>query len=76
MGHGGEEALALGLEDLLAGKAVVATGQRAELYRPLPCPIAIALLRLHRRRLSGLGQASAGWGASARAMRLASAWPR
>ena len=31
----------------------MAAGQGAELVRPLPSPVAIALLLLHRRRLSG-----------------------
>ena len=79
VGDRGEQALALGVEDLLAGQAVVAAGQGAELSGLSPLPIAIALA-LHGRRLSGRrGQARAGWRAlepRPRAMRLASAGPR
>ena len=81
MGHRGEQALTLGVEDLLASQAVVAAGQGAELVRPFPSPLAIAL-HLHERRLSRLSGERSGQGgltsagASARAMRLASAGPR
>ena len=87
LGHRGEEALALGVCDLLAGEAVVAAGQGTELAGLLAL-IAASLrhrgqviraeagIRADQSAACDAGQASAGWGAPARAMRLASAWPR